>query len=301
MVLIKELKGNYFYYNMRKFKLEGSLLRTINSLKGFNKKKIYDCIDLLYEHNIRLIKFRYIEPDEFEFNYLTKLFFKKYFSNKIPYKSNLKRKELINPVVMDLALNYKAFRHYKGYPVRGQKTRNNAKNSNKLNMGLRVFKLKQARQTYGNLSVLELNVANAAEYINLVYYCNFYDAWYSANEGFSNKKVKDNQVRVDLYSMANNQVMYPDKFNTLTKKQKQSFKKSHFSLGFEPGFTKRLLQDLLRSRMDSRFKSKIGNMLLFRKNDGEKKNRKKPKKKTDIKAKKLAHIKKKKSKKSVWD
>ena len=95
MVLIKELKGNYFYYNMRKFKLEGSLLRTINSLKGFNKKKVYNYIDLLYEHNTRLIKFRYIDPDEFEFNYLTRLFFKKYFSNKIPYKSNLKRKELI--------------------------------------------------------------------------------------------------------------------------------------------------------------------------------------------------------------
>ena len=99
--------------------------------------------------------------------------------------------------------------------------------------------------------------------------------------------------------MANNQVMFPDKFNKLSKKQKQSFKQNHLSLGFIPGFTKRLLRDLYRSRIDPTFKSKTNSMLLFKKPVKKKSQKKKGKKKPSIKQKKIAHMKKKKSKKSV--
>jgi hypothetical protein len=51
-------------------------------------------------------------------------------------------------------------------------------------------------------------------------------------------------MKIDLYSMANYQVMHPLKLKNLSKKQKSSFKKNYFSLGFDPGFTKPLLSQL---------------------------------------------------------
>jgi hypothetical protein len=112
-----------------------------------------------------------------------------------------------------------------------------------------------------------------------------------------NYKGNKNTIKIDLYSMANGQIMNPIKFKKMTKKQKQSLKKNHFSLGFDPGFTKPLLKELYQSRIDPEHKSDIGSKLIFRKLDIKKK--KSNKKKIDIRAKKLAHEKKKKKKKSV--
>jgi hypothetical protein len=94
--------------------------------------------------------------------------------------------------------------------------------------------------------------------------------------------------------MANGQIMNPSKFKKMTKKQKQSFKKNHFTLGFDPGFTKPLLRELYKSRMDPDYKSDVSSKLLFRKQDAKKK--KSSKKKIDVRAKKLAHDAKKKKK-----
>jgi hypothetical protein len=93
--------------------------------------------------------------------------------------------------------------------------------------------------------------------------------------------------------MANNQVMNPLKIKKMTKKQKQSMKKNHFSMGFDPGFTKPLLRELYKSRTDPDYRSDVGSKLLFRKQDQKKK--KSSKKKIDVRAKKIAHeVKKKK-------
>ena len=51
-------------------------------------------------------------------------------------------------------------------------------------------------------------------------------------------------MKIDLYSMANYQVMHPLKLKNLSKKQKQSYKKNYFSLGFDSGFTKPLLNSV---------------------------------------------------------
>jgi len=71
--------------------------------------------------------------------------------------------------------------------------------------------------------------------------------------------------------MAHGQVMNPIKFQRMTKKQKQSFKKNHFTLGFDPGFTKPLLSELYKTRTDPTYKSDIQSKLLFRKVEIKKK------------------------------
>jgi hypothetical protein len=114
-----------------------------------------------------------------------------------------------------------------------------------------------------------------------------------------NFKGNANTIKIDLYSMANGQIMSPVKFKKMTKKQKQSFKKNHFTLGFDPGFTKPLLKELYKSRLDPEYKSDVASKLIFRRQDAKKK--KVVKKKIDIRAKKIAHETKQKKKKSVWD
>lgn len=90
--------------------------------------------------------------------------------------------------------------------------------------------------------------------------------------------------------MANNQIVNPFKINKMTKKQRQLVKKNHFSLGFDPGFTKSLLAD---SKTGESSKS---NLILKRTDLKKKKNLRK---KSDNKVNKQQLLKKKK--KSVWD
>jgi hypothetical protein len=95
--------------------------------------------------------------------------------------------------------------------------------------------------------------------------------------------------------MANGQIVSPARLKKMTKKQKQSVKKNHFTLGFDPGFTKPLLKELYKSRIDPDYKSDVASKLIFRKQDTKKK--RVVKKKIDVRAKKIAHETKQKKKK----
>lgn len=75
--------------------------------------------------------------------------------------------------------------------------------------------------------------------------------------------------------MSKGQIMNPMKYNKMSKKQRQSFKKNHFSLGFDPGFTKPLLNELYRSRTDPEFKSNVQSRILFKKDEQKKSKQKK--------------------------
>jgi len=190
--------------------------------------------------------------------------------NSAPKKSNIKRRQILNIFVLDLITSYRGWRHYKGLPVRGQRTWSNHMSSFKSNLLLRNFKIKFARKFYGNLPVHEVSMALSAEQINLMWKLQWFNEWLSAKVGRLNYKGGPNTIKIDLFGMANNQIMNPMKFKKMTKKQRQSFKKNYFSLGFDPGFTKPLLKELYNSRMDSDFKSDVGSKLVFRKIDSKK-------------------------------
>lgn len=224
--------------------------------------------------------------------------FLKFITSIVPNKSNLKRRVLLNVLILDLITSYRGWRHYKGLPVRGQRTWTNHSSSYRSNVTLRNYKIKLAKKFYGNLPIYEINIALAAEQINLLWKLQWYSEWLSAKKSRINFKGNANTIKIDLFGMANNQIMNPMKFKKMTKKQKQSFKKNHFSLGFDPGFTKPLLKELYNSRIDSESKSD-NSKLIFRKSETKKKRT--VKKKIDLKTKKLAHDTKKKKKKSVWD
>jgi hypothetical protein len=105
-------------------------------------------------------------------------------------------------------------------------------------------------------------------------------------------------MRIDLYSLAKGNIMTPAKFNKLSKKKKQAFNKNHFTLGFDLGFTKALLRELFEIRGQQNTRTSKRSPLILHKVDPFSR-RKRKKKKIDLKAKKAAHIAKKKSKKTA--
>lgn len=264
---------------------------------GYNFKKMYGFnVFFLQRLEQRLECSMYTNIKELPS--LTWTIFIKFINNNIPSKSNTRRRVLLNIFLLDLITSYRGWRHYKGLPVRGQRTWTNHSSSYRSNVVLRNYKVKLAKKFYGNLPIYEINVALAAEQINLLWKLQWYGEWLSAKKSRINFKGNLNTIKIDLFGMANNQIMNPMKFKKMTKKQKQSFKKNYFSLGFDPGFTKPLLRELYNSRVEEDSKSE-NSKLIFRK--GEVKKKRVVKKKIDVKTKKLAHETKKKKKKSVWD
>jgi hypothetical protein len=107
-------------------------------------------------------------------------------------------------------------------------------------------------------------------------------------------------MKIDLYSMYNYQIIHPFKFKKMSKKQKQSFKKNYFTLGFDVGFTKRLLNErynLDKDGIDP--KSKLSGATLLTHDERLNRKKKKPTKTTSISKK--PPVRSRTTKKSVWD
>ena len=214
--------------------------------------------------------------------------------NILPYKYSLYRRTILNVYALDMISSYRGWRHYRGLPVRGQRTWTNAWSSYKSNWLLRNHKLIVSKKNYNNVPIKDIKVASVAEYVNLMWKQQWDYEWLSAKNSRLQFKGNKNTIKIDIYAMANYQVMHPLKLKNLSKKQKQSFKKNYFSLGFDFGFTKNLLQEIYSDDPNNNLDGLSKSSLIFKDNRLNKKNS--PKKKAEVNK----NV-KKKQKKSVWD
>lgn len=202
-----------------------------------------------------------------------------------PVPIALHKKHTLNVYLLDMIQSYKGVRHARGLPCRGQRTWTNAWTSYRANTTLRVFKIKLLNRAYKKTPQGQLNVYYLAEQINLLWRVFWKDEWLNAR-----KKVilvsKKKNVTIDVASMAKGNIISPTRLKKMSKKQKSSIGKNTLTLGFDTGFTKKVLVDLYKREK----LKKITNV--------KSKNKKK---KVDIKTKVLKHKMKKKSKKSLWD
>ena len=110
------------------------------------------------------------------------------------------------------------------------------------------------------------------------------DEWLNAK-----KKVlvvsKKKNFNVDIASMAKGNIVSPTRLKKMSKKQKSSIGKNTLTLGFDIGFTKKVLTDLYK-------RDKLKQLKTI-------KNGKVRKKKIDLKTKIIKHKLKQKSKKSL--
>jgi hypothetical protein len=202
--------------------------------------------------------------------------------------------------ILDLLSLYRGWRHSRNLPVRGQRTWSNGWTASRSNILLKHLRIKKGKKMYGNLPISEIYTAQLAEQINSMWKDQWPHEWSAARSSRLKSTAHRNVIKTDLYSMAQGNVMSPVKFQKLSKKQQQSYNKNHFSLGFDPGFTKPLLKELYDLKAAGKKTGKYSSVILH-KSDLTHKRQAVKKKKIDIKAKKAAHIAKQKTKKTAWD
>lgn len=224
----------------------------------------------------------------------------KTFENIFPRKLKSTSKWMMNIYILDLIQTYRGWRHSKGLPVRGQRTWTNGWSSHRSNLMLRNFKVKIAQTVYRQVPVSEMNTMYLAEQINAMWKIQWQQEWSEAKSSRLEAIKSGKSVKTDLIGMAKGNIVSPQKFNKMSKKQKQTVKKDTFSLGFDPGFTKKLIDTLYRTQFLEQSKGKKKKRLSVI-DPEDKKSKKIKKKKIDEKTKKLKHRLKKKGKKSVWD
>lgn len=217
--------------------------------------------------------------------------------NLVPNDTSIFNRKLLNIVILDSVSSYRGWCHFRGLPTRGQRTWTNAWSAYKSNGVLRNFKLKTFKKYYGNVPEKEATVAYIAEQLNFVWRFQWDREWFSAKNELLKFEGHPKTMKIDLYSMYNYQVIHPFKLNKMSKKQKQSFKKNYFTLGFDVGFTKVLLSERYKMGEDGDVKSNVSGASLVTRD--ERLNKKK-KPKTKNVSKKPA-LRSKATKKSVWD
>lgn len=223
--------------------------------------------------------------------------FLKHCYSVVPYDCSVFDRKLFNIVLLDTLSSYRGWCHFRGIPSRGQRTWTNAWSAYKSNGILRNYKLKVFKKYYGGvIPEKEITVAYVAETLNFVWRFQWDKEWASAKNELLKFDGHPKTMKIDLYSMYNYQVIHPYKLNKMSKKQKQSFNKNYFSLGFDIGFSKVLLNERYKIGEEGVKTSVSGASFLTRDERLNKKN--KPKKK---KSSKKPAVRSRTMKKSVWD
>jgi len=224
----------------------------------------------------------------------------KIITNIFPKNLNIQKKNLLHILLLDTLQSYRGWRHSRGFPVHGQRTWSNGSSSYKSNMILRKYKLKLAQKVYSQLPPNEINTLYLAEQMNSVWKVQWENEWNAAKKSRLKLVRQGGTPKADLINMSRGNVVSPQKLKKMNKKQKQALKKNHFSLGFDTGFTKKIVEEFYRSKSLEHSKRKSRRMSVLNTEDKKNKNKSK-KKKIDVRTQKIKHNLKKKNKKSVWD
>jgi len=164
-----------------------------------------------------------------------------------PKSSSIKQRKFVPIYMLHINKTLQGWRYLKNQPIHGQRLWTNAWTAYRCNVLLKPYILKTAERFYGNLPKTELYTAYLAEYTNRLWHKNWYRDWVVSKK--ERLKIKNKRlIKIDLYSMAKNQILTKRKFNKLTKKQKSQHNQYHFSVGFNLNFTKRLMANLYKLR-----------------------------------------------------
>ena len=280
---------NKFTFNGRIIENSESIYKNILLNYGL-KNNLLNIFILRFESNLDL-KFKDLKNHEL-ITYLNTCY------NIVPKNCSIFNRKLFNIVMLDTVSSYRGWCHFRGLPTRGQRTWTNAWSAYKSNGVLRNYKLKIFKKYYGGIiPEKEITVSYVAETLNFVWRFQWDKEWLSAKNEILKFEGHPKTMKIDLYSMYNYQVIHPFKLNKMSKKQRQSFNKNYFSLGFDVGFTKTLLNERYKLNSDGDLKNSVSGASFLTRD--ERLNKKKK-----VKSKKLSKkpaIRSKTLKKSVWD
>ena len=261
---------NKFLFNGRILDSNESIYSNVMSNYGLKNNLLF-LLNLRFESNINR-KLKDLQNHELNV-------FLDHCYNIVPRNYSIFNRKLFNIVILDTVGSYRGWCHFRGLPTRGQRTWTNAWSAYKSNGVLRNYKLKIFKKYYGGvIPEKEITVSYVAETLNFVWRFQWDKEWLSAKNELLKFEGHPKTMKIDLYSMYNYQVIHPFKLNKMSKKQRQSFNKNYFSLGFDIGFTKTLLSERYKLGSDDSKNSVSGASFLTRDERLNKKKKTKSKK-----------------------
>lgn len=277
------------FFNGSVFESNETIYKNLYKSYGLKKKSI-NLLSLRMEFDLNL---KLLDLKNHQW-----IIFLDYCYSIVPKNCSLFNRKLFNIVLLDSVSSYRGWCHFRGVPTRGQRTWTNAWSAYKSNGILRNYKLKVFKKYYGgSIPEKEVTVSYVAETLNFVWRFQWDREWLSAKNELLKFEGHPKTMKIDLYSMYNYQVIHPFKLNKMSKKQRQSFKKNYFTLGFDIGFTKILLGERYKLGEEGDAKTSVSGASFLTRD--ERLNKKK-KPKTKNSSKKPA-VRSRTLKKSVWD
>ena len=147
---------------------------------------------------------------------------------------------LINILFLNLGSVYRGWRHFKGFPSRGQRTRSNGNTSFKNNLLLRNYKKKILKKYYGTLGGPEQKIAFLCEYVNYFWKQNWFGEWCYSRFYLYNNLLKKRSFSFDFIATAKYYLGYLRKNNSKVSKKKKKMLTG--VVGFDYGGTKAFLK-----------------------------------------------------------
>lgn len=168
-------------------------------------------------------------------------------------KYTVKFKKITNLFIHDLVFSYKGWRHFKGLPTRGQKSRTNAKITKQCNVDMRELKCKLLKSYYKNIQSNLIAIGSLVEAYNRLWYTQWKHEWNSSRI----RRIKFNKLtnKVCVYDFSSTAAGRIVGYYRKAKagKKKRVYKDNHFTIGLRKGETKLLLSSAAKKPSGSVF------------------------------------------------
>jgi hypothetical protein len=186
-------------------------------------------------------------------------------------------------LLYDRLLTLRGWRHFKGIPVKSQRTRSNSWSSFKNNSFLRHIKLIIGKKRYGLFPDNLIMTAIAAEYYNSLWLRQWRWEWDFHKEKLKRlQKRGHGQYKIDIFSLSKGRFSGNNRAAKQGQKKKV-YNKNAFTLGFKPGFTLELIKYVSNDNIETELGQRL--QILFNKETtkSKKKKTKTKKKYKDVK------------------
>lgn len=148
--------------------------------------------------------------------------------------------------IQDTVLSYRSWRHFKGLPVRGQRTWTNKTTVRSTNTDMRNLKFQIMKRYYGNFNTSAVSVGTTVEAYNRLWYKQWFHEWWSTRLRRLRLGKNSNKVCVyDFNSVTSGRVVGYQR-QAKPGKKKRVYKNNYFTIGFVSGYTKRLISAALK-------------------------------------------------------
>lgn len=164
----------------------------------------------------------------------------------IPIKFSIKNYVEINFLKLDLINSYRSYRHFYGFPSRGQRTWSNSNTTKALNNTIRNYKIKWMKKYFANVKCNDLRNVSVAEHYNLIWFKQWKHEWKVVSRIWEKAKLEVGfkRPKLDYKATAKKLVFsfWDKQYQKVKQRRKQTLRKNVYTLGFRPYYLKSIFR-----------------------------------------------------------